>query len=177
MLKTLWLCLLLLQAPWVSRLQSGELLRFHVIAQDDSASMQAIKAPVRDAVQRVYAEGADDTLSMLENAEALLAQMRQAACQAARNEGFTGRVEVTLERAAFNTRVLEGHVIPAGEYPALMVRLGDARGHNWWGLLDPESSLRAALCGTADGDEIIWDWSLRGVFEALLGFCPSWVGG
>lgn len=177
MLKALCLCLLLLQMPTAHRMQNGELLRFHVIAQDNSEEMQEMKYPVRDAIWRVYAAEADASLSMLENARALLPSMRLAACETAKAQGFMGKVEVTLERASFGTRVLDGRLIPSGDYPALMVRLGDASGRNWWGLLDPEGSLRAACCEEMGGDEILWDWSLRGVFEALLGFCPSWLGG
>lgn len=182
MLKWLCLCLAVL-GVWgsgpVEKLQTGEWLRFHVIAQDDTAAMQAVKAPVRDAVRAVYAEAADRDASMLENARALLPSLTEAACQAAREQGFAEDVTVSIARERFDTRLLEGRVIPAGTYPALVVRLGEARGHNWWGLIDPEASLRAACCGEAQEgeDSLEWDWSLGAILEALLGYRPAWLGG
>lgn len=152
-------------------MKTGMLLRMHVIAQDDTAEMQRIKLVVRDAVRQTYDElcpvpGAP----MLQNAEALLPELTDAALAAARGEGFPGEVSVTIETLAFDERELDGYVLPAGEYPALMIRLGDARGHNWWGLIDPELSLRcAAVRGTAQDGDIQWDWSLRAFLSALLG--------
>ncbi len=180
MLKWLCLCLAVLGmwAPGpVEKLQNGEWLRFHVIAQDDTAAMQAVKAPVRDAVRRAYAEAADRDASMLENARMLLPCLTEAARRAAEEQGFTGEVTVSLAEERFDARLLERYVIPAGVYPALVVRLGEAQGHNWWGLIDPEASMRAACCGEAEEGSVEWDWSLGAILEALLGFRPAWLGG
>ncbi len=180
MLKWLCLCLAAL-GMWmpgpVEKLQTGELLRFHVIAEDDTAAMQAVKAPVRDAMRDVYAQAANMDASMLENARELLPRLTEAARRAAREQGFAGAVTVSLAEERFGTRLLEGRVIPAGTYPALVVRLGEAQGHNWWGLLDPEASLRAACCGESEEGSLEWDWSLGAILEALLGFRPAWLGG
>lgn len=154
----------------VEQLRSGALLRMHVIAQDDTPAMQAVKAPVRRAVQAVYA-ASPHSGSMLADARALLPLFIRAAESAAAEAGFDGPVTVTLGDADFDARSLEGMYIPAGRYPALIIRLGKARGHNWWGLLDPELSLRAAA---ADGEGVpVWDWSLDALLDALLG----WMGG
>ena len=47
-----------------------------------------------------------------------------------------------------------------------MIRLGDARGHNWWGLLDPQLALDSAAAWQGDG-LLLWDWSLSALLEAL----------
>lgn len=154
-------------------LRSGALLRLHVIAQDDTPEMQAVKYSVRDAVQACYVQSAPDAGSMLLRARRCLPQLTEAARQAAREAGFCGSVSVTLELADFDERTLEGRTIPAGRYPALMVRLGDATGHNWWGLLDPEMTLDAAMVESTSEDTLLWDWSLTGLLRALLG----WTGG
>ena len=46
-----------------------------------------------------------------------------------------------------------------------MIRLGDAQGRNWWGLIDPELALQCAEFDEA----LLWDWSLHGFLRALLG--------
>ena len=151
------------------RLRSGQWLRFHVIAQDDTAQMQQAKLVVRDAVQTCYALNRPSDVPMLQAAQALLPELTQAAVSAARAEGFTGNIVVTLGMAAFDDRTLAGTTVPAGEYPALVIRMGDAQGRNWWGLLDPETALLfAAADDSADGAPV-WDWSWEALLAALLG--------
>ena len=150
-------------------MKSGVLLRMHVVAQDDTPAMQALKAPVRDAVRQVYAAhtSPDNALPMLPRAAALLPELTAAAQSAAREAGYTGEVSVSLEWARFDRRTLDGLTIPAGWYPALMIRLGNARGHNWWGLIDPELALSAAAM-ESDASRVLWDWTLEGLLAALF---------
>lgn len=154
-----------------SGLKTGALLRLHVVAQDDTEEMQRVKLCVRDAVRDAYAQGALEG-AMLDNARRLLPTLTEAAVARAQQEGFQGAVQVMLTEAAFDARELDGLTVPAGRYPALMVYLGDARGHNWWGLLDPELALR---CAGGDGGASPWDWSLEGFLAALKAIWqPVW---
>ena len=150
-------------------MKAGVLLRLHVVAQDDTPAMQAVKAPVRDAVRQVYAThtAQESALPMLPHAAALLPELTAAAQAAARDAGYTGEVSVSLEWARFDQRALDGLTIPAGWYPALMIRLGEARGQNWWGLLDPDLALSAAELEEGEGP-IRWDWTLEGLLAALF---------
>lgn len=151
-------------------MRSGVLLRMHVVAQDDTDEMQRVKLLVRDAVRDAYAENHRPGLTMRRAAEAMLPELTLAAERAARDAGFDGTVDVRIETLSFDARELEGHVIPAGEYPALMIRLGEAKGRNWWGLIDPALALWAAAAPDASpGGAVQWDWSLRALIEALLG--------
>lgn len=152
------------------RLHSGEWLRLHVIPQDDSEEMQQLKYVVRDAVQRCYqASRLPQVSSMQQEAERLLPRLQQAALQAAREAGFSGEITIILDDLLFDQRELHGTSIPAGRYPALIVRLGDAQGHNWWGLLDPELSLRLAGAEQPEDGEPLWDWSWQALLAALFG--------
>ncbi|MBQ7865494.1 MAG: stage II sporulation protein R [Clostridia bacterium] len=170
-LLSLWLLLqtLFTSLPTESRtvfaMKTGVLLRMHVVAQDDTAEMQRVKLCVRDAVQAAYAAAPHQDGTMLQRTQALLPQLTQAAQATARAEGFDGQVAVTIETLPFDQRSLDGLTIPAGTYPALMIRLGDAQGQNWWGLIDPELALQCAEFDEA----LLWDWSLHGFLRALLG--------
>ena len=170
-LQSVSACLARPEARVTAAMKTGILLRTHVIAQDDTEAMQSLKLVVRDAVRQTYDERRPSPCpSMLLAAEAMLPELQEAACRAARQEGFTGNITVLIETVSFDERALDGYTFPAGDYPALMIYLGDARGHNWWGLIDPELSLRAAaLPGPARDGPIQWDWSLRGFLAALLG--------
>lgn len=160
-------------------MKTGVLLRMHVVAQDDTEAMQQLKLTVRDAVRQTYDNLCPEPrVSMLAAAEAVMPELTSAAVTAARQEGFAGTVSVAIETLTFDARELDGLILPEGDYPALMIRLGDAQGHNWWGLVDPELSLRAAAVpsGESDGPPA-WDWSLRGFLSALLGLpMDVWEG-
>lgn len=172
-MKTMFCLIVLLaqlaapSAALPAAMQSGALLRMHVIAQDDTAEMQRVKLCVRDAVRAVYA-ASNGQGSMLQRTQAILPELTAAAELSAKREGFTGNVTVTLGPADFDKRTLEGVVFPAGEYPALIIRLGSAAGHNWWGLIDPETSLACAALPSAE-TELQWDWSFAALLEAIFG--------
>ena len=149
----------------VLAMKTGVLFRMHVIAQDDTPAMQALKLAVRDEVRRTYAAAPAQGATMLAQAQAMLPQLRTAALRAAKQHGFDGDVTVTVEDAVFDERTLDGHTFPAGRYPALIIRLGEAQGRNWWGLIDPEAALTCAGAGDAAG--MTWDWGWRAFFRAL----------
>ena len=162
------------QPDAIQRLQSGQWLRFHVVAQDDTEEMQRVKLVVRDAVQACYQENRAPSGDMLTQAQALLPLLTQSARQAALEAGFTGSVRVHLGMEAFDDRTLHGQPIPAGDYPALVIRLGDAKGRNWWGLLDPDAALLfASEEADAANGPLLWDWSLQGLLAALFGIPMS----
>lgn len=156
----------------IEALRCGTLLRLHVVAESDTPADQAMKQPIWDAVRKTYAQLAPSGTPTLDTARALLPELTEAARRAALEAGCTSTVTVSLEPQMFDTRMLEGVVVPAGRYPALMIRIGRAQGHNCWGLLDPETSLRAARAGKAKG--VVWDWSLSALWEALFGASPFW---
>lgn len=150
-------------------MRTGILLRMHVVAQDDTAEMQRVKLCVRDAVHAAYADFPDEEGTMLAKAQAHLPELTRVAQAAAEAEGFHGSVAVSIETLSFDQRTLDGLTIPAGDYPAMMIRLGDAKGRNWWGLIDPSLALSCAAASAPDeSGALVWDWSLNGLWQALL---------
>ncbi|MBQ8653292.1 MAG: stage II sporulation protein R [Clostridia bacterium] len=148
-------------------MKTGVLLRLHVIAQDDTDAMQALKLTVRDAVQETFAAlPRDPADTMLVSAQKVLPALTQAARDSAAAQGFEGSVAVELGWFDFDRRELDGLSLPADRYPALVIRLGEARGRNWWGVLDPSG---AAACAALPGEEG-WDWSFEGFLAALRQF-------
>ena len=106
---------------------------------------------------------------MLENTRTMLPVLQAAAEQAAWAEGYHGPVTVSLEQAAFDERKLDGLTFPAGIYPALMVRLGPAQGHNWWGLVDRELALASAQVPD-DAGTTLWAVSYTHLSACLWSF-------
>ena len=118
----------------------SDFIRLHVVASGDSDWEQEVKLAVRDAcleTVRGFAGGcgsADETYAAV---NANLAALRNAAVVAARKMGFEGEVTVETGVFAFPDRVYGELFVPAGDYRALRVTLGEGEGHNWWCVLYP----------------------------------------
>lgn len=126
-----------------------KVVRLHVLANSDSEEDQALKLTVRDAIL----EKAEQLLEQTENrAEAegvlrgQLLELEQLANETVQSAGYEYPVTVELEKAEFPTRTYESFALPAGEYLALRVFIGDAAGRNWWCVVFPP------LCTVAAAD-------------------------
>lgn len=127
-------------------------LRMHVIANSDTEEDQAVKLQVRDAVLKAGKELFDGSLTAAE-AETVLDSEKQMLQQAAetvlRENGFSYGARVEIGKDYFNTRTYDGKVtLPAGEYEAVRVILGEGAGQNWWCVMFPPLCLPAAEAET-----------------------------
>lgn len=135
---------------WLSQEQqelAGSVIRFHVIANSDSEADQALKLAVRDRVleqaESLYPEGAtlEEAQAALEGHLNLLAA---AGREVVEEQGYDYPVSATLEDCWFPTKEYEGFALPAGNYTALRVTIGEGRGQNWWCVAFPPLCLGAA---------------------------------
>ena len=125
-------------------IQTGEIIRLHVIAAGDDDENQRIKLCVRDKVLLAWR----DALSRQENAEDMMAYLEEnrqpledAAMEAAQEEGFSGDVSAQVGIFPFPDRWYGSVLVPAGEYKALRIVLGEGKGKNWWCVLFPSLCL------------------------------------
>lgn len=131
-------------------------LRMHVIANSDSAEDQAVKLKVRDAVLAAGKDVFDGSVTAAD-AETVLDSEKQVLQTAAetvlRENGFDYGVRVEIGKDFFNTRTYDGKVtLPAGEYEAVRVILGEGNGQNWWCVMFPPLCLPAAEADAEIGD-------------------------
>ena len=126
---------------------SNKVVRLHVLANSDSEEDQALKLLVRDAVL----ERAENVLVQTsDRAEAegklrgQLLEFERAAAEVIREEGYDYTVTVELADTEFPTRAYDGFTLPAGEYLALRVLIGEAAGQNWWCVVFPPLCTAAA---------------------------------
>ena len=137
------LALSLLWGTWADRTQqelSEKVLRLHVLANSDSAEDQALKLKVRDSVVEKAAEilaGCPDRESAERRLTEALPELEEAARKRIAAEGETQRVTAELRPTRFPTREYENFTLPAGEYLALRVVIGQGAGHNWWCVVFP----------------------------------------
>lgn len=126
---------------------ADSVIRFHVIANSDSREDQALKLAVRDRVleqaQAVYPENA--TLPQARAAlEGALDQLAQAGQAVVEEQGYDYQVTARMEQCWFPTKEYNGFALPAGEYTALRVVIGEGQGQNWWCVAFPPLCLGAA---------------------------------
>lgn len=128
---------------WADRTQqqlSDKVLRLHVLANSDSEADQALKRKVRDSVlETASAILADcpDRETAEQRLSAALPEIEDAARARIAAEGGEQTVTAELRPTVFPTREYEDFTLPAGEYLALRVVLGEGEGHNWWCVVFP----------------------------------------
>lgn len=126
-----------------------KVVRLHVLANSDSAEDQALKLQVRDAVLS-RAEYLLDPAADRKEAEGILRgqllEFEAVAQETIRAAGYDYPVSVELSNTEFPTKRYAGFTLPAGEYLALRVLIGEAEGQNWWCVVYPP------LCAAASTD-------------------------
>ena len=124
-------------------------VRLHVLANSDGQEDQALKLLVRDRVLARATELLTQARDRTE-AEALLRaelpELEALAVRELRANGCAYPVTAELTDTEFPTREYDGFTLPAGEYLALRVVIGEGAGRNWWCVVFPP------LCTAASAD-------------------------
>ena len=124
-------------------------VRLHVLANSDGEEDQALKLLVRDRVLARATELLTQAKDRTE-AEALLRaelpELEALAVRELRANGCAYPVTAKLTDTEFPTREYDGFTLPAGEYLALRVVIGEGAGQNWWCVVFPP------LCTAASAD-------------------------
>ncbi len=139
---------------------ANSLTRFHVIANSDLPWDQELKLKVRDAVVR-YAETLTRTSGNKRDAETKLREhlfdFEQIANAVLQKEGARYTATASFARRYFPTKSYAGFRLPAGDYDAVSISLGDGQGRNFWCVLFPPLcvtpvSIREANTALSDSD-------------------------
>ena len=118
----------------------NEVFRLHVLANSDSEEDQALKLKVRDRLLDETGELFSECTTKEEamsTAKANLAYLEQVAQDEIYKQGYTYGVTVEVENIFFNNRQYDDITMPAGNYDALRVLIGEGAGQNWWCVLFP----------------------------------------
>jgi stage II sporulation protein R len=133
----------LLLGLWLEREHSAlsdSVLRLHVLANSDGEADQALKLKVRDRVLEEAAELLGDETSVEDAAARLgenLDRLAAAGAEVVAQEGYDYPVRASLEETWFPTKEYEDFSLPAGQYQALRVVIGEGAGQNWWCVVFP----------------------------------------
>lgn len=132
---------------------SQNMVRLHVIANSDAEEDQALKLLVRDRILKVGKNIFDSSQSSEETLESLN-QNYETLLSAARDEikkaGFDYDVKIETGSFFFPAKSYENISLPAGNYEAVRVILGEGSGKNWWCVMFPPLCFVDSSVGTAD---------------------------
>ena len=145
--------------------QHGEIIRLHIIANSDTSADQKIKLAVRDAITAEFRSGPIQSScnEVYSYWQGKLDALHKTASETAASLGFFGKI--STEAGVF--KLPEKHygnvTLPAGEYKAIRIILGDGKGRNWWCVLYPQLCL--SLTQTVDAPHDAYCFSSLRIFS------------
>ena len=124
----------------VSNNIADSVFRLHVIANSDSNEDQELKYKVRDAVLE-YMNSITIDCSSKEEAIQIAKEHEdefyKIAKQTIEENGYNYSVNIKIGNFNFPTKTYGDISLPAGNYDALRIEIGNASGQNWWCVMFP----------------------------------------
>lgn len=132
---------------------SGGIVRLHIVANSDEESDQRIKLLVRDEIiktqKEIFKDGIKKTLNN-EEKEKIKKTAERVLCE----QGVLYGATVDVGNFYFPTKQYENITLPAGNYDAVRVVLGDGTGKNWWCVMYPPLCFTQSAVGNADEESL-----------------------
>ena len=120
---------------------ADQVIRLHVLANSDSAEDQALKLQVRDRILAEAETYLTPGITRDETEELLRAHLYDLAAAGAEVVGAAGcdyPVTASLvHNYWFPTKTYTDFALPAGQYTALRIEIGEGAGQNWWCVVFP----------------------------------------
>jgi stage II sporulation protein R len=116
------------------------ILRFHVRANSDSKEDQELKMAVKEdviAMLRPLLEKCDDVQESKNIVVANLQNIYTTAVNTIVEQGYDYDVKVYVTEEEFPAKTYGDLTFPAGNYQALRIDIGEAKGQNWWCVVFP----------------------------------------
>lgn len=126
---------------------SNHILRLHILANSDTEEDQNLKLQVRDEILNSFNFDYSDSSDLHEiekQVENERFNIEKIARDVVEKAGYSYDIESEIVNMYFDTREYENFVMPAGKYDALRIKIGEAKGHNWWCVLVPSLCVPAA---------------------------------
>lgn len=135
---------------------AGEVVRFHVLANSDSEADQELKLKVRNRVGAYVGDllqGVESKKETLEVISAHLSEIEDVAEEEVKRQGRDYPVTAKIEQVDFPVKFYGPYHMPAGEYTSLQVRIGEAKGKNWWCVMYPNMCFAGNTYEVVEGKE------------------------
>jgi stage II sporulation protein R len=119
---------------------ASKVIRFHVIANSDSKSDQALKLKVRDKVLQYMQPKLKNSKSIEESREIIRKNDNEIAVIArdvVKESKYNYAVKTTLSNENFPIKTYGNITLPQGKYEAYRIVIGKGEGQNWWCVMFP----------------------------------------
>ena len=119
---------------------ASHIIRLHVVANSDSEKDQQLKLMVKDKIvaglreKLKEADNLNDARTIIRNETE---QIEKMATEEMRQQGYDYIATASLGNSYFPIKKYGDLTFPAGEYEALRVQIGEAKGQNFWCVMYP----------------------------------------
>ena len=133
-----------------------EVFRFHVRANSDSEEDQRVKMLVKEQVVAYLQPVLEEAENVERTKELVRERLPEIEAQAERilaQEGCDYGVSAMVGMSDFPEKTYGDCRFPAGNYEALILKLGSGDGHNWWCMLYPGLCFLSESYGVVTADK------------------------
>ncbi len=119
---------------------ADSVFRLHVIANSDTVEDQNLKYKVRDKIleyMNSISQNCTSKSEIIELANKNREQFYNIAKQVIIDNGYNYDVKISIGNFDFPTKNYGDISLPAGNYEALRIEIGNASGQNWWCVMFP----------------------------------------
>lgn len=136
---------------------AGNVLRFHVLANSDSQEDQQLKMQIKTDVVKYLEEILGEDATLAQTREGIRTHLEEI-CRVAQDtmirQGNRVPVKVCLTSDYFPEKRYGDCTLPAGKYETLQVKIGEAKGHNWWCVLYPSLCFVDEACAVVTQEKM-----------------------
>ena len=132
-----------------------EVFRFHILANSDVEEDQELKMQVKEAVilymKEMLPAGADrqETKQWGIRHQDEIEEIAECVIE---EQGYSYSVRTEVTKSTFPDKTYGDVMLPAGEYEALRIEIGEAKGQNWWCMLYPSLCFTDAVNAVVEED-------------------------
>ena len=138
------------------------MIRLHIIANSDSPEDQMLKLKVRNELI-AFMEGQENLEDARSYIDEHLDDIEICADEIIRESGFVYTASAERKVTFIPEKSYEDLTLPAGNYEALRVTLGEGKGQNWWCVIFPQLCL---IGEDADGEKLILKSKIKEILKA-----------
>ncbi len=127
-------------ATSISQGLGENIFRLHILANSDSEEDQTLKLKVRDAIleyMKTLTDDMSDKQAVIELSKQHMQDFQEIAERVIFENGYDYSVNIEIGNFYFPTKYYGNISLPAGNYDALKIQIGEAKGQNWWCSLFP----------------------------------------
>lgn len=135
-----WNIFLNLETKSTVSVLSHSAIRFHILANSDSVSDQALKMRVKESVVNYIYEKTGDFKTVDEAKNFILNNdktIKSIVTKAIADNGYDYTVSSTFGFSDFPVKTYGDVIFPKGTYTSYTIKIGNGKGHNWWCVLYP----------------------------------------